>query len=237
MTANADASLYSDLMRFMPDGMTPNAWAVRAGVSRTVWADMRRHGNPSRKTLEKLLAAADSTLAEFEALRLGEGPLVDPRNEVTGVGDALSPAWRAGPRSPLPLLSTSAAGEWGGLGSGIELIMLDRTIVVDRIARPDSLASDAHGYAVTVLGDAMWPRYRPGRRLIVSPRAPVAIGDDVLVELRHDNGQETTVTALIKELVRRSAGFLELRQYNPDIEFRVDAADISAIHKIVGEAF
>ena len=52
----------------MPEGLSPNAWAVKAGVSRTVWADMRRHGNPSRRTLELLLAAADSSLAEFEAL-------------------------------------------------------------------------------------------------------------------------------------------------------------------------
>ena len=32
---------------------------------------MRRHGNPSRRKLEKLLSAAGSPLAEFEALRIG----------------------------------------------------------------------------------------------------------------------------------------------------------------------
>ena len=41
----------------------------QGGVSRTVWADLKRHGNPSRRTMEKLLQAAGSSLAEFEALR------------------------------------------------------------------------------------------------------------------------------------------------------------------------
>ena len=68
--AGDGAQLFEDLMRFLPDGMTANAWAVKAGVSRTIWADLRRHGNPSRRTLEKLLSAAGSSLAEFEALRV-----------------------------------------------------------------------------------------------------------------------------------------------------------------------
>ncbi|HEX6218936.1 MAG TPA: hypothetical protein VFZ35_06645, partial [Sphingomicrobium sp.] len=80
-----ESQLYRDLMRLKPDGWTANAWAVRAGVSRTVWTDMRRHGNPSRRTLEKLLAAAGSSLAEFEALRVGEAGAHpgDPAGSVT----------------------------------------------------------------------------------------------------------------------------------------------------------
>ena len=69
-----ESQLYRDLMRFKPDGLTANGWAVKAGVSRSVWADMRRHGNPSRRTLAKLLAVAGSSLAEFEALQVGEAP-------------------------------------------------------------------------------------------------------------------------------------------------------------------
>ena len=55
MVLTDDPPLYRDLMRLKPDELTPNAWAVQAGVSRTVLSDMRRHGNPSRRTLEKLL--------------------------------------------------------------------------------------------------------------------------------------------------------------------------------------
>src|SRR3954469_17743583 len=98
MTADEDSPIYRDLMRFKPDALSPNAWAIKAGVSRTVWADMRRHGNPSRRTLEKLLTAADSSLAEFEALRLGpEAPRV-PDGRAGAVGD---PRWTWAP-APLP---------------------------------------------------------------------------------------------------------------------------------------
>jgi hypothetical protein len=96
----ADSSLiYDDLMRFKPEGMSPNAWAMKAGVSRTVWSDMRRHGNPSRRTLQKLLTAAGSSLAEFEALRIGGVPL-----DEVAVGRAVDDrhyAWGAPQLAPL----------------------------------------------------------------------------------------------------------------------------------------
>ena len=41
---------------------------------------------------------------------------------------------------------------------------------------------------------------------------------------------------LIKELVRRSASVIELRQLNPAVTFAVDTSDVTAIHKVVGEA-
>ena len=75
----------------------------------------------------------------------------------------------------------------------------------------------------------MWPRFRAGRRLLVSPAAPIAVGDDVLVVV--EGGR-----ALIQELTGRSASRIELRQFNPDVKFAVDASGIEAIHKVVGEA-
>lgn len=77
----------------------------------------------------------------------------------------------------------------------------------------------------------MWPRFRPGRILIVSPAAPVAIGDDVVVRLSGEGG-----SALVKELVRRSASEIELRQFNPDCRFVVALDQFEAVEKIVGEA-
>lgn len=238
VAADIESPLYRDLMRFRPEALTPNAWAIQAGVSRTVWADMRRHDNPSRKTLEKLLKAANSSLAEFEALRVGKATATpDSRGGAAGVGDARAAGWRGADLPLLPLRATSTGGEWGNPGAGIERIAINPLQQVGEIERPDSLAADKEAYALTILGDAMWPRFRPGRRLIVSPRAPVAIGDDVLVSLSATGAPETApVLALIKELVRRSAGFIELRQFNPDVVFRVENSAIRAIHKIVGES-
>jgi hypothetical protein len=234
MVLTDDPPLYRDLMRLKPDELTPNAWAVRAGVSRTVWSDMRRHGNPSRRTLEKLLEAAGSSLAEFEALRIGV--LSRPTSsEGIGVGDARGSAWRAAPSPPVPLLRTAMAGAWQDDGRQIEMAEVDLNSVAGRLARPASLAADTEAYAVTVIGDAMWPRFRPGRQLLASPAAPIAIGDDVLVRLA---GPETDGKALvlIKELVRRTSMLVELRQFNPDVTFAVETAKIDAVHKIVGEA-
>ena len=98
--AEAGARLFEELMRFKPDGLTANGWAVNAGVSRTIWADLRRHGNPSRRTLDKLLAAAGSSLAEFEALRVGERAAARRVAGRRGVSDARVPGWRAAPLAP-----------------------------------------------------------------------------------------------------------------------------------------
>lgn len=228
-----ESAIYRDLMRFKPDRLTPNAWAVRAGVSRTVWADMKRHGNPSRRTLEKLLAAAGSSLAEFEALRIGAETGAPPP-AASGVGEARRRGWAQAPLPSLPLLSSSLAGEWGDPGDGVELMLIRSGEPIDHLPRPQSLAADESAYAVTVVDNSMWPRFRPGRRLAVSPRSPVTIGDDVMVRLRAKGGGEGDLV-LLKELVKRTADGLELRQFEPDITFRVPAAEVAAIEKVVGE--
>jgi phage repressor protein C with HTH and peptisase S24 domain len=218
--------LFQELMRFRPDGLTANGWAVKAGVSRTIWADLRRHGNPSRRTLEKLLGAAGSSLAEFEALRV-----IHPA-ELAGPGEPKfaerDRGWRGAPPAALPLLAASLAGEWEQERE-IALHSMDRSTIVGRVDRPAALASDPDAYAVTMVGESMWPRFRAGRGLLVSPAAPVEAGDDVLVRLAGDK-------VMIKELVRRSAAKVGLRQFNPDKIFSLDAAEIAAIHKILGEA-
>src|SRR3982751_2066622 len=106
-----ESQVYRDLMRLRPDDLTPNAWALRAGVSRTVWSDMRRHGNPSRRTLEKLLVAAGSSLAEFEALRISPESRTNAEDLRPGVGDAHPGSWRGAPLVPIPLFATTMAGE------------------------------------------------------------------------------------------------------------------------------
>ena len=236
MTAGEDSPIYDDLMRFKPEGLTPNAWAVTAGVSRTVWADMRRHGNPSRRTLEKLLTAAGSSLAEFEALRVGRAPVREPA-AAAGLSDRTAGSWGGQQLPPLPLLATAIAGEWGDPDRKVELTELRSEDLVDKVARPVSLANDPNAYAITIVGDSMWPRFRPGRRVAVSSLSPVAVGDDVLVKLKQSHRQDPggAVPILVKELVRRGGAGVELRQFNPDVTFEVAAADIEAIEKVLGE--
>lgn len=222
-------------MRFKPESLSPNAWAVKAGVSRTVWTDMRRHGNPSRRTLEKLLAVAGSSLAEFEALRLGSEPRQPVAAAARGhVGDTRW-GWTPAQLPPLPLVSSSLGGEWGQ-GSGIEITEVRPGELLERLPRPLSLAGDPEAYALTIVGAAMWPRFRPGSRIAVSPRAPVAVGDDVLARLHPEQGAAGGIErVLIMHLVKRSADAFELRQFNPDLTIQLGARDADAVVKIVGE--
>jgi hypothetical protein len=224
-------------MRFKPEGLSPNAWAVKAGVSRTVWTDMRRHGNPSRRTLEKLLAAAGSSLAEFEALRLG----AEARQPVTAgprghVGDTRW-GWTPAQLPPLPLVRSSLGGEWGKQGSGVEVTDVRPGELLDRLPRPLSLAGDPDAHALTIVGASMWPRFRPGSRVAVSPRATVAVGDDILARLRPEvkTEEDGIERVLIMQLVKRSADAFELRQFNPDRTIQVDGRDLEAVLKIIGE--
>jgi len=223
-----EAQIYRELMRFKPDNLTPNGWAIRAGVSRTVWADMRRHGNPSRRTLEKLLIAAGSSLAEFEALRV-EGDRPASKNAIKGVEDTRASAWTSAHLPFLPLVGTDLAGEWQAPGSGIALVDVRPGEILERLPRPVSLAGDPQAYAMTIVAKSMWPRFRPGRRVAISPRASVAVGDDVLLSLASGS------LAVIGELVERANHCAELRQFNPDRTFSIDSAEIRSIHKIVGD--
>jgi phage repressor protein C with HTH and peptisase S24 domain len=140
----------------------------------------------------------------------------------------------------IPLLGTAMAGEYSGPEQHIELTELDLSESNGFVSRPQSLKDDGKAYAVTIVGDSMWPRFRPGRRVIVSPRASISIGDDVIVQLlgaEDPSGERRVAQVLIKELVRRSASHTELRQFNPDVTFKVPAPEIASMHKVVGEIF
>lgn len=227
----------AQLMRFKPEGWSPNRWAVEAGVSRTVWADIRKHGNPSRRTLERLLGVAGSTVAEFEALRTD----LPVRSEVASAGMSASDLQRAwqgsGLVNPVPLLGSALGSTWFGDEESIELLELCLSEVLDYLTRPPSVATDPEAYAVTVVGESMSPRFESGERAYVSPKSPVSIGDDVIVQLVGDGEEDDAdrvVMVLIKRLVRRTAKEIELRQFNPDTTFRVPIERVARIHKVVG---
>ena len=222
--ANDGTQLLEELMRFRPEGMTANAWAVRAGVGRTIWSDIRRHGNPSRRTLSKLLEAAGSSLAEFEALRIGTARSEGPAPGQVADGRR---TWVQAAIPPIPLFRTRSAGHWGT--RKIELIRIDYEVVVDRLTRPPSLLADRDAYAVTVSGESMWPRFRQGRQIAVTPSTEAGIGDDLLLLLSGDQG------AMIGELLFRGSESITLRQFNPAMEFEVPLTEVIGMHRVPGE--
>lgn len=209
-------------MQFKPDGWSANAWAVEAGVSRTVWTDIRRHANPSRRTLEKLLAAAGSSLAEFEALRIGALAPHQTGKASSALADR-SHGWRAAPLAPIPLYGAKADVN---RTQGLSLLRFDPLRSSGSVQRPASLAGEAAAFALPVVDDAMRPRFRIGRSIIIVPGRAVASGDDVLVVV--DDG-----LAAIAELVERRGDGMVVRQHRPGMPVELPAVDV---HLIVGEA-
>lgn len=239
MAVNSDPDGWSDayraLMAVKPEGMSLNRWAQLAGVNRSIFNGIRAHGNPTTATLARLLGAIGVDSGAYHAR------LQPVRTEVRGTG--MTPAeakaaWSApAPAKPVPLLGTAFGGEWE---DDVELTELRIAEVLDYLARPPSLTEDPDAYAVEIIGDSMAPRFEPGERAFVSPKAAVRPGDDVIVQLRANGDPDTSDIAgqvtevLIKRLVRRTASFVELRQFNPDRTFQVPHARVRRIHRVRG---
>lgn len=163
------------------------------------------------------------------------------RSEVSGFEDRpFGDQANDTPLPAIPLVGSAMGVKSFDPERDVELTELEMSDVLDHVARPPSLARDGQAYALTVIGDSMWPRFRAGQRIIVSPRAAVAIGDDVIVQLKGTGEEQLAdrvTMVLIKELVRRTATYIELRQFNPDVTFRVDAERVAKIHKVAGPAY
>lgn len=214
-------------------GLNNKALAVALGISEDkVSKSLNDQGTRQFKAIEML---------KLRELLLGEsGDALGSEVAPTGIADPLSTKFGNEALIPVPVVGSAEGGEYESMNSQIELTELALGEILDHVRRPQSLKGDAAAYAVTIVGDSMYPRFRPGRRVIVSPRAPVVVGDDVIVQLVGDEnefGERRVVRVLIKELVRRSGSFVELKQFNPEITFKVDRTAIAAIHKVAGELF
>lgn len=219
---------------------------------------MRRRGLNNR-TLAELLGISEDKVSKsltdkgkprqwqgrevarlIELMAEEETPLV--RTEVRGTGlvseqDVRDARWSSGNLPAVPLVGSAVGGSSVDIDEDVELTELHLGEVLDYLARPAHLAHDPNSYAVTVVGDSMAPRYEPGERAFVSPKASIAIGDDVIVQLRGDGADQLAnrvTMVLIKRLARRSATFVELRQFNPEKTFRVPMARVAAIHRVSG---
>jgi phage repressor protein C with HTH and peptisase S24 domain len=231
---DTDPQVYTALMRIKPGDLSRSGWATKAGIPRNIFNDIKRHGNPKRATLEKLLGAIGWSLDRFEA----EAGLYPVQSEVRGAGavgflEMSDLVFGDKPLAPLPLYGAAIGGEMGDHEEHFQMTELDLSEVLDYLRRPASLADDSDSYALTIVGDSMWPRFKPGERVGVSPKAEIHIGDDVIVQLR-GNGDDRIRRVLIKELVRRTATYIELKQYNPTSILRVERKQIAAMHKVKG---
>ncbi len=228
-------SLYDRLMAVKPAGLSNTTWMAKAGVSRMALTDIKRRGNASHDTVEKLLAAIGATFAEFDA-----GERKTDRDPTTQAERAPFLAFR-GPDRPrdVPIVGTALCADLKFEDDGslvdIEAMEMHFDDVIDHARRPLTLENRRDIYALYFRGVSMAPRYEPGELGYVDPRRPPVSGDYVVAQLRGPDGEdgERIVTVIAKRLVRQTAGYYEFEQFNPALLFKVERGRVAHLHRII----
>lgn len=141
------------------------------------------------------------------------------------------------PRDDLPVYGTALGSARDIEGEAIEQTSLNRADVTHYAARPAILDRRKDAYGLYVQGSSMHPALPDGEMIAAAPNMPLSVGDNVVVFLRttdpeEDNG-ETARVVLVKELVRRTTAFVELRQYQPPKDFRIPMSDVLRIDHVL----
>lgn len=142
------------------------------------------------------------------------------------------------PDEDLPVWGSALGAAKEVDGEAIEQTMLNTGDTVEYVKRPTILKGRAKSYAIYIQGSSMHPALPDGEMAVAVADSPLAIGDNVVVYLRPvdadlDDGSRSRCV-LVKELVRRTARYVELRQYQPEERvFRIDMAEVLRIDRIL----
>lgn len=222
-------ALYERLLTFKPAGLDEYQWAIRIGLNRGYFNDIKeKNTSPRSDTLNKIMSSVGKTVADLYQSEISSQPAL--------VKAPFNPSEL--PRD-VPILGTATGAmlevQTNGAVERIEEIELQEEIGFAR--RPVSLANNRKAYALYVAGDSMYPRYAGGELVYVDPRRQPMIGDDVIVQLvgdiREDADPAEIKHVLVKRLVRNTASHLELEQFNPAITFKLAKANIASVHRVV----
>lgn len=141
-------------------------------------------------------------------------------------------------RRDLPIYGTSLGAPQEFDGKAIEQTMLNSGNVIEYYARPTVLNGQKFAYGLYVQGSSMAPRFEEGEAIFASDSRytrPPRIGDDVIVYIldpeEHDDG-ERACAVLVKRLVRRTADYVELQQFNPPEIFKISNNVIRRIDRV-----
>lgn len=139
-------------------------------------------------------------------------------------------------RDDLPVYGTALGAARKVDGEAVEQVTLNTGTVDFYVKRPVLLNEKPEAYGLIVAGVSMEPRHRDGETIVVDPKGRVKGGDDVVVYLRPKGDDDDGARAravLVKRLVRRTSGYIELEQYTPAITFRVEAEEVLRIDRVV----
>ena len=212
----------SSVQRFFDENYNPDFLPMK--VAQALARSMAGKGEPP--------------ISEYEVLVLAGAGFSPAVREHVVPDDLAKPGSLA---RDIPIYGTALGSEGsydGTDGSGslsVEQAALDQSEVLGYLRRPQALAGRKDVYAVYISGTSMSPRFEEGEVVLVDPKRPPRIGDDVIVHVtgpdEHEGDRVRAV--LVKRLERRSATFLELRQYNPPLTFRISAAQVKSVHRII----
>ena len=206
-------------------GLTLEALASLTGTSAAQISKLEK--GERRLTVDWMARLAPALGVEIQDLLPVPNPAAGPAPGLPPIGTpfpggeaALAPTPPAiGPRDLIPVRSA------GRGGNEQEMYLQDGPI--DYIRRPPSLAHVRDAYAIYMVGESMYPRFRPGQILHVNPFKPPQPGTGVVVTLKSG-------AVLIKEFVRQGAKTLSLRQYNPAEDLAYPQSEVEALHTVVG---
>jgi len=217
--------LYEALIALKPAELAETEWAVNAGLNRAFFTNLKaKDTSPRSDNLAKLLGYIGKNQAD-----LGSAASTAIPFRMEGASsDRMS--------HDVPVYGTALGADQVLDGEHIEQTMLYSDEVIGHLRRPVLLDGRADIYGVYVQGSSMAPRFRDGETAFVERKRPASVGDDVVVYLvtPDDDGDGDKMQAvLIKTLVRKSASFIELEQYNPPVSFRLDRKAVRQIDRVV----
>lgn len=191
-----------------------------------------KDGVPSQR-LQSIAQAYESTIAD---LFDGEGAPEIPTGNAKVVRFEGAPE-RTMARD-LPVYGTSLGAPREFDGKAIEQTMLNSGTAIEYRPRPVVLEGQRYAYGLYVQGTSMAPRFEDGEMVFASDSRhsrPARIGDDVIVYVmdpnEHDDG-ETACAVLVKRLVRRTATYVELEQFNPAGTFKIDIGVVRRMDRV-----
>lgn len=117
---------------------------------------------------------------------------------------------------------------WTGAASDDRLTAADQTLL-GAVLRHPAQANVQGAYALQVQGDSMVPRYEPGETVFLAPNQWPAKGQDCVLVTRDGY-------SFLKRFSDRRGNTITLSQFNPTRELSFDAADIAAVHAVVGRS-
>lgn len=172
--------------------------SLAAGLGETFVRDMlKRDREPSIENYRKVMDAI--------ARLTGRVPL----EEAQDLSPAdVEPINRYSLPKDIDVLGAAAASE---MGRGSFHFSMDP---IDRVTRPPGLIGVKGVYAAYVENDSMWPMYSPGQLVFVSRARAPAPGDAVVIQFPGE--VEGDASGFIKLLQRRTAEWVECKQFNPE---------------------